>query len=210
MHPDQDALVRIQAVIYDDAAVDDAMVGIESEPEDPVALVRSCLKRQREGRGPEVVLDGHFEFPHLVAQYPDEVLNFLAPDEYDPGKPTGLLVLLHGGGSGTPRDAARNWLIEPEGESGGYHFGRELRAQQCVCVAPSNLLLPTHKRWSNPQSDAYLLAVIEEASFRYSIDPDRVFLAGQSMGGFGAFHTVHSSLSSANGMRASSTAPRSS
>ena len=49
---------------------------------------------------------------------------------------------------------------------------------------------PSSKRWSNPQSDAYLLAVVEEAAFRFNIDPDRVCIAGQSMGGFGAFHVV--------------------
>lgn len=190
MQPDQDARLSVQAIIYEGSSVDDGLASLEAEPGDPIALVRSCLKRQRGQRGPEVLLDGHFELPHLQAQYPDEILNFVATDEYDHAKPTGLVVLLHGGGSGTPRDAARNWLIEPEGETGGYHFGRELRTQPYVCVAPSNLLLPTHKRWSNPQSDAYILSVIEEASYRYNIDPNRVFLVGQSMGGFGAFHTV--------------------
>ena len=187
---DQDLGSRLQAVLYGDASLGQVIENVEPEPRDPIGLVRSCLERQREGRGSGVVLDGHFEMPYLRAQYPDEVLNFLAPDDYTPGQPTGLLVLLHGGGSGTSRDTARNWLIEPEGGAGGYHFGRELRAQQLVCVAPSNLLLPTHKRWSNPQSDAYILSVIEEAAYRYNIDPDRVFLLGQSMGGFGAFHTV--------------------
>jgi len=163
---------------------------LSSEPDDPIAFVKACLRRNRTGRKPGLVLDDHFELPHLRKQYPEEILNFLVPEHYTPDKSVGLMVLLHGGGSGTPRDKARQWLLDPEGEAGAYHFGRELRKCPFISVAPSNLLLPTHKRWSNPESDAYLLAVIEEAAYRYNIDPDRVYLLGQSMGGFGAFHTV--------------------
>jgi len=182
---------QVQAVLY--GPEEQKLTILDSlsvEPDDPIAFARSCLRGRREGRKPGLVLDDRFELPHLRERYPDEILNFLAPDDYTPHTPMGLMVLLHGGGSGTPRDKARQWLLEPEGETGAYHFGRELRRHPCVSVAPSNLLLPTHKRWSNPQSDSYLLAVIEEASYRYNIDPHRVYLVGQSMGGFGAFHTV--------------------
>ena len=159
------------------------------EPVDPIAFVRSCLDRRYDGRPAGADLDDHFERPDLRQRYPEEVLNFLAPDQYTPDTPVGLLVLLHGGGSGTPRDAARRWLLESD-EPAGYHMGRYLRGKPYVSVAPSNLLLPHHKRWSTPESDAYIVAVIEEASYRYHVDPNRVYLLGQSMGGFGAFHTV--------------------
>ena len=153
---------------------------------DPVAVVQSSIREARDGREFGVYLDERFELPHLRRRFPDEHLNFCAPDSYDPGKPTALLVLLHGGGIGSPRDRGELWML---GE-GGYPFGSVLREMPCITVTPGNLQLPTHKRWSNPESNAYVLGVVEEASYRYNIDPDRVCIAGQSMGGFGAFHIV--------------------
>ena len=186
-----DLTEQVKAFLYGPAQAKRAILaGLSSCPDEPMALVQSCLERQREGRTPGLSLDDHFELPHLSERYPEEILNFLVPESYRADTPAGLLVLLHGGGDGTPRDAARRWLLEPQADGGMDRFGRELRRQHYVSVAPSNLLLPTHKRWSNPQSDAYILAVIEEASCRYNIDPQRVCLLGQSMGGFGAFHTV--------------------
>jgi len=182
---------RVDAILY--GSSDAAGALLAELPEDaasPELLVLSCLRRQRAGRCPGLFLDERFEMPHLRACYPDDVLNFLVPDSYSPNCPTGLLVLLHGGGNGTPRSVARQWLEDVGTDPGTYHFGHYLKNHPCISVAPSNLLLPTHKRWSNPLSDAYILAIIEEASYRYNIDSDRIFLLGQSMGGFGAFHTV--------------------
>lgn len=177
----------IQAWLYDaDADRNAILETLPDDVDDPLDIVRSCLLTQHEGRDTGVYLDERFEMPHLRERYPDEQLNFCVPDSYAPAEPTGLLVLLHGGGSGSPRDAGQKWFAD----DGGYPFGSVLREMDCITVAPGNLQLPTHKRWSNPQSDAYLLAVVEEAGFRFNIDPDRVWIAGQSMGGFGAFHLV--------------------
>ncbi len=177
----------IHGWLYDPSADRDAIAAaLPDDADDPRGLVRSCLERARAGREPGVHLDERFEMSHLRGRYPDERLNFCVPGEYDPAEPMGLLVLLHGGGSDTPREAAQKWFAN----DGGYPFGDVLAEMPCITVAPGNLLLPTHKRWSNPQSDAYVLAVIEEASYRYNIDPDRVCIAGQSMGGFGACHIV--------------------
>ena len=38
--------------------------------------------------------------------------------------------------------------------------------------------------------DEYLADVIQESKSRFNIDPDRVFLVGHSMGGFGAYHHI--------------------
>ena len=165
------------------------LAGLPEKHPDPLTLVRSCIAARWDGRGPGKVFEDHFEMPHLRRRYPDELLSFCAPDGYSPDTAHGLLVLLHGGGDGTPRTAARAWVEESDGP-GAYHLGRELARKPYVTVAPSNLLLPTHKRWSNPLSDDYILGVIEETSFRYNIDPNRVVILGQSMGGFGAYHVV--------------------
>jgi hypothetical protein len=178
---------RIDAYLYDPAADRETLLdSLPDDVEDPIGLVRSCLRRGHDGRETGVHLNERFELPHLRERYPDEQLNFCVPDSYDPSEPTGLLVLLHGGGSGSPRDRGEKWMLT----DGGYPFGDVLREMPCITATPGNLLLPTHKRWSNPRSDAYVLGVIEEACYRYNIDPDRVCIAGQSMGGFGAFHIV--------------------
>ncbi|NOZ19733.1 MAG: esterase family protein [Planctomycetes bacterium] len=166
-----------------------ALAGLNADVDDPITRVRSRLLRQWENRPKGLIAEDRFELSHLRERYPEELLSFLVPDGYDPAEATGLLVLLHGGGCGTPRDKAKMWLLESD-EPAAYHFGRELKNCPWISVAPSNLLLPTHQRWSNPESDAYILSVIEEAGYRYHIDPDRVFLLGQSMGGFGAYHIV--------------------
>ncbi len=185
---------HVQAYLYGPADKREAILneldGLQAIPDDPISLVEACFAQKCEGQPKGVVFDDHFQLPPLRERYPEELLSFLVPDGYDGHKPTGLMILLHGGGMGTGRDRARLWLEEePEG-GGGYHFREELSERSYISVAPSNLLLPTHQRWSNPESDAYLLAVMEEAACRYNIDPDRVYLMGQSMGGFGAFHVV--------------------
>ena len=48
-----------------------------------------------------------------------------------------------------------NWVLTSD-KPDSYHFGCELAAQSFIVAAPSNLLLPTSQRWSNPKSDAYL------------------------------------------------------
>ena len=47
-----------------------------------------------------------------------------------------------------------------------------------------------HQRWCLPEADEYLADVIRECKTRFNVDPDRVFLCGHSMGGFGAYHQV--------------------
>ncbi len=158
---------------------------------DPIALVQSCVEKSYGGRSTGKLLDERFELPYLRELYPEDVLNFLVPESYDPTQPTGLLILLHGGGWGTPRTVAENWLREAGEKGGAYHFGTKLAQMPYISVAPSNLLIEgCSHRWSLPESDAYLLAVIEEACYRYNIDADRIYLVGQSMGGFGAYHAV--------------------
>ena len=153
----------------------------------PIQQVNRAVKRAHEGRQTGLLLEDRFELAHLRERFPGERLSFLVPETYSPESSTGLLVLLHGGGIGTSRDVAKNWLL-PRREGSSYHFGDELSSLGIIAVAPSNLLLETYKRWSTPESDAYLLAVIEEAAYRYAVDPNRVAIAGQSMGGFGAYH----------------------
>jgi polyhydroxybutyrate depolymerase len=106
------------------------------------------------------------------------------PDNYDPHKPTPLLVLLHGyGASGfvqeayfnlTPTTNALGWLYAtPDGtvDANNKHFWNATDA--CCDFGHTNV-----------DDVAYLTAVIDDMAAHYNVDPKRIYLAGHSNGAF--------------------------
>ena len=105
-------------------------------------------------------------------------------------RPLGLAVLLHG--TGGKAKSARPWAE------------KIVASGEVVCVSPSATALPAEelralkdgvpsfvkeKRWwayEDPKS--YVHAAIQAARALYPIDPDRVSLAGMSMGGYGTWN----------------------
>lgn len=132
----------------------------------------------------------HFSLPNLLEKHPDDLLYFTVPESYEPEQPTGLIVFMHGGGNATSRRAPRVFMSLP-GEDGpdSYQLGDVFAATGMIAVGPS---APwdeeTSHRWCVRECDEYLTDVIVECKSRFNIDPDRVFLIGHSMGGFGAYH----------------------
>ncbi len=47
-----------------------------------------------------------FTAPEFKEKYAADHLYYFVPDSYDPAKPTGLFIFMHGGGTGTPPEAA--------------------------------------------------------------------------------------------------------
>jgi predicted esterase len=92
------------------------------------------------------------------------------PEGYDPARPWPLLITLHGSGGNGP-DWIRSWLR-----------CQALR-QNFVLAAPTT---PRHT-WSARAGHSYVLTALRELGEELSIDPDRVYLDGMSMGGGGAF-----------------------
>lgn len=135
----------------------------------------------------------HFTDPALLEEYPDDLLYFTVPKSYRPDRPTGLIVFMHGGGNASSRKAPRYYMQFPDDDDGedGEGLGDLFDATGMVAVGPS---APWDEessyRWCLPESDDYLAAVIAECKSRFNIDADRVFLAGHSMGGFGAYHHI--------------------
>jgi len=127
----------------------------------------------------------------LREKHADELLGLIVPEGYDPSRPTGLIVFLHGGGSTSSADSA--WYrLDPEQHSSH----QMLTGTRMITVAPTALgkhesayrwCLPRSGR-TQPNTDEYLADVIAECKARFNIDSQRVFLLGHSMGGFGAFH----------------------
>lgn len=134
----------------------------------------------------------NFSIPELADKHPDDLLYFNVPPNYSPKQPTGLIVFLHGGNNTSSRRAPRVFLNYPDegtAESDSNQLGNLFNATGMVAVGPS---APwdeeSYYRWCLRESDEYLADVIRESQARFNIDPDRVFLLGHSMGGFGAYH----------------------
>lgn len=108
------------------------------------------------------------------------------------GKPLPLIIYLHGaGGAGTD-----NLLQISGGNTLGTHVwtSSEMQARHPAFVlAPQ---LPRLEQWGAPKSDelapyaALVLEVFEKVSREFSIDPNRVYLTGQSLGGRGVWDIV--------------------
>jgi dienelactone hydrolase len=108
------------------------------------------------------------------------VYTLYVPSGYDPLRPTPLLLGLHGGGAGGKDRTG----VVGSGAS-AMNFLESAAERRGVLVAcPTALRAP----WSAPENDPFLLAVLAEVQALFNVDLNRVYLAGHSMGGFGAWH----------------------
>lgn len=119
---------------------------------------------------------GRQESRHVTVQaaFPFNYLLTL-PDGYnaDPDQRWPLLVFLHGSGErGDDIDLVRTQGLPREIDSG--------RRLPFVIVAPQ---CPADEWWNLPAVEAFITDTIQ----RHRIDPDRVYLTGLSMGGFGTW-----------------------
>jgi enterochelin esterase-like enzyme len=131
----------------------------------------------------------HFIAPSLREQYSNDLLYFFVPDNYDPSKPIGLFIFLHGGDANTTRESTARILSRPEENSSSYGLRSFIEKAPFITVVPSAPWNEKcHKRWNLPEADDYITAVIDECRYRFNIDRDHLVLGGHSMGGFGAYH----------------------
>lgn len=114
----------------------------------------------------------------------DRPYDVFVPTGYDAAAATPLVLLLHGyTASGNVQEAY--FKFEPLAESRGFLYVHpdgtvDARGEQfwnatdaCCAFGP------------NPPDDAaYLMAIIEQVSAEYNVDPKAIFLAGHSNGGF--------------------------
>ena len=122
-----------------------------------------------------------FESPGLEGKYPEQPITVYCPPDYDPAKPRGLVLFLHGGGHGrgdgglhTYKSQGINDLFLPSG--------------RIVCYPSAPPHDRSWARWHLPEAEGYLADVITELEHLYNIDPNDVILGGISMGGMGAYH----------------------
>ena len=128
------------------------------------------------------------------------------PDNYDPAKKWPLIVDLHGAGvtplqqilfDGTTDFAQRDGYIvlAPMGFStfGGWGPPRGTP----VLVETADINPATGEKWAtNALSEHDALRVLGMVRDKFNVDPDRIYLMGHSMGGFGTFFlgAKHNSL----------------
>lgn len=87
----------------------------------------------------------------------------------------GLLIGLHGGGEGAG----------DKGEAQG-NWSAPLGKLDLVGVFPQAIQL-VHDAWNTVEGERFVLSLVERAKRTYDLDPNRVFVAGFSMGGTGSW-----------------------
>lgn len=97
------------------------------------------------------------------------------PDGYDSDRPVPLILALHYGGSVTPfyGKGLLLGLVEPA-----------LRELGAIIVAPDNVA----GGWTNPESEANVLALLDAVQNEFNIDQKRTLIMGYSMGGMGTWY----------------------
>lgn len=111
------------------------------------------------------------------------------------GKPKGLLVAMHGGGQGSG-DA---WSAH------GVYQGPASKLDWLM-IAPE-VLEKTEHGWTDSGTEEWVLGLVESALRTWKIDPDRVFLSGHSMGGYGTWSLGAHHADRVAGLAASAGAP---
>ena len=121
---------------------------------------------------------------HIDLQIPlDYLIHF--PEDYDPDAPpdrrSPLLIFLHGAGErGNDLEKLKKWGPPKLVEQGT--LPPQLR--QAVIVSPQ---CPPDRWWPSEFMIAALDQMFDDLLTAHTIDPDRVYLTGVSMGGFGTW-----------------------
>ncbi len=101
------------------------------------------------------------------------------PPNYDPLRPTPLLVGLHGGGAG----GKKGEKVVGSGPSAMNFYTGVAEARGWLVVCPTAIQAP----WGQPVNGEFLEACLAEVQLLYNVDLNRVYLTGHSMGGFGTW-----------------------
>ena len=90
-------------------------------------------------------------------------------------RPKGLLIAMHGGGLGSA-DAGPAASM----------YGGPASTHKWVMIAPQ-ALEATELGWTTSGTEEWLLDLVDQGRRTFGVDPDHVYFAGHSMGGFGSW-----------------------
>lgn len=90
-------------------------------------------------------------------------------------KPKGLVIAMHGGGLGSG-----------EAESMAPGYDGPAKKLKLLMIAPE-VLEKTERGWTDAGTEEFVLQLIQRALKTWDINPNRVYLSGHSMGGYGSW-----------------------
>lgn len=129
------------------------------------------------------IMERPFKKEKFKEKYNGEILTLYIPEDYNPQRETGLLIFLHGGGNNTVRNAP---TYVPKVDYGIKDILENSDRIVCCPCCPFNE--KSFNGWNLPESEEYLMDVIEDVEYSYNIDSDNMIMAGHSMGGIGVYH----------------------
>lgn len=101
------------------------------------------------------------------------------PHGYDGSKPVPVILFLHGSGE------SKGGKIMPVQQGIGNHIkGKREKAFPAIVIFPQS----EKRTWAADSADSQrAMLILEEVQSKYKTDPDRVYLSGLSMGGYGTW-----------------------
>ena len=150
-------------------------IGGPADARDEIAEGHEALERLKAGMVAFEGETGHLERAYVARNDGTAQPYYVnIPDDYDPDERWPLIVFLHGYVNTT--SIIDPWVLEPEKE-------------QVAAEAGAILLTPYGRRNTDFQGvgEVDVLRAIEEMKRFYSIDEDRIYMGGPSMGGMGTW-----------------------
>lgn len=153
---------------WEDAPLPDALEGLDC------AELEALLRAGRASYPEPGVEPGEVALREIACEHVDYETEYLiyVSTKRDPGAPTSLLLIGHGGNSNMPRDYAHRTA-----QGGLGVWIEQVERRGWIAVAPL-----TRRGWG-PIGNSILLSILSELQREYPIDPDRVYVTGHSMGG---------------------------
>lgn len=117
----------------------------------------------------------------FVSPYTGQTLpyNLYLPEDYDPSEKYPLLLFIHDAGAASgpvtqtlyQGNGATSWA-EPEAQA----------RHKCIVVAPEYPVITVDDNWNYSHHLDTTIELLKDLQTRYSVDPDRIYATGQSMG----------------------------
>lgn len=134
-----------------------------------------------ESTGERCLVADDFLQMEFVSPYTGQVLpyNIYLPENYDPEKSYPLVLFIHDAGVASgpvthtlyQGNGATSWA-EPEAQA----------RHECIVVAPEYPVITVDDNWNYSHHLDATVALLKDLQTRYSIDSDRIYTTGQSMG----------------------------
>ncbi|MGM9815735.1 MAG: alpha/beta hydrolase-fold protein [Lepagella sp.] len=122
-----------------------------------------------------------FQQDEFVSPFTGQALpyNIFIPEDYDPNVKYPLVLFIHDAG------VASGEVTKPLYQGNGATSWAEPDAQtrhKCIVVAPEYPVITVDDNWNYSHHLDATIELIRDLQSRYSIDPDRIYTTGQSMG----------------------------